>query len=85
MKNVPPILHPTSLKEKVLRKLNEVKKNKMKTSTSKKFIQRCIKNVTSFASLNKKKLTGRPVTVNTQTNNDVATQIIGDNNSVSLR
>ena len=61
------------------------KQFKMKSSPSKKIIQRCIRNFTSFGNLNKNKPTGRPVTVTTQTNIDMATQIIGDNNSVSLR
>ena len=57
----------------------------MKSSPSKKIMQRCIRIFTSFGNLNKKKLTGRPVTVTTQTNIDMVNQIIGGKKSVSLR
>ena len=59
------------------------KQFKMKSFPSKKIIQRCIKNFTSFGNLNKNKPTGRPVTVTIQTNIEMATQIIGDSSSVS--
>ena len=57
----------------------------MKSSPSKKIIKQCIRNFKGFGNLNKKKPTGIPVTVTTQTNIDMVIQIIGDNNSVSLR
>ena len=55
------------------------------TIVTPKTTQRCIRNFTSFGSLNRNKLTGRPLTFTTQTNIDIAAQIIGDNNSVSMR
>ena len=61
------------------------KQFRMKSSPSKKITERCIRNFTSFGNFNKKKPTGRPVTVTTQTNIDMATLIIGNNNSARLR
>ena len=83
------LLQPTFQKDKALSKDNEVSNISLRWNNfhprNSWFIQWYIRNFTSFGNFNKNKPTWRPVTVTTQTNIDKATQIIRDNNSVSLK
>ena len=86
MNNWYSLLQPTCPKGKSLKQARRSfkKQLKRKSTPCKKIIQQCIRYFTGFGNLNKKKPTRRPVTFATQTNIDCTSQMIEDNNSMSL-